>query len=100
MVIVLHEQSPQRIVDGIVGVAVALRVTSDIGDVVQVGRALAYRQSQCAGVVDELAQINWTAKLFAVPARMRIDHVCAEFQLMPAVDRRQHIVELVLAVHQ
>ena len=51
LVIVLHEHRPERVVDGVVGIAVALRVALDVGDVVQVSWSFRRPQSACVQVL-------------------------------------------------
>src|ERR1019366_1662298 len=78
----------------------ALRIAGYVGDVAQVGLALADGDRQRAGFEDELAEIDRAAEFLAVAATVRVHRVEAEAQLVAALDGGERVVDLILPVDQ
>src|ERR1035438_4147784 len=100
MIIVLHEQGPKRIRNGIGRVAVTLRIGLHVGNVIEIGAALADGQSRCAGVVSEDAQVTGSAEFLTITAGVSHYRVGAELDLMRTPGSGQNVVALILPVEQ
>ena len=98
--IILHEQRPHGVVDDVAGVAVALGVAPDVGQVIEKGGALADGDRLAAHVVGKRAEEDGAAEFLAVTATAGVQNVGAELQRVPSVDRGQRVANLVLAIEQ
>jgi hypothetical protein len=72
--VILHIQSPHRIIDRVLRIPIALLVICDIRNVRQVGRALTYRCTQRARVIAKSTFVQRTTELLAIPAVVSSDY--------------------------
>ena len=98
--IILREQRPKGVINGIGSVAVALRIAAHIRDVADVCLALAGCDSQAARFICKGPQKAWPSEFLSITTIVRVDHVSPKSQLVTSLGNRQRIAELVLTILQ